>query len=144
MTGAIPHDDDDMKSLALCAWKEARGEGVYGMQAVMWVCVNRSQAPGFPKSLHDVIYGKNQFTSMSRPDDPQFNLAPPENDTSWLGALVVANQVLQGVLQDVTRGAQYYANLAAIDKGGWFDRHILGDPARHPVTATIGHHTFFG
>lgn len=139
----------DVQNLALVAWKEARGEGIDGCCAVMHVIVNRVGHPGFAATLHDVIYGRNQFTSMSVPSDPEFNLAPntPEsgalNDYIYAQCLSVAQSMLGGYLADETKGAHYYANLHEIEQGGWFERNIVSNPEGHPVTAIIGHHTFF-
>jgi N-acetylmuramoyl-L-alanine amidase len=137
----IAYDDNDKHSLALCAWKEARGQGLIGMRAVMCVIKNRVGKPGFAHTLHDVIYGKNQFTSMSVASDPEFNLEP--SGPVWPGAQLLASQVLDESLPDNTNGAHYYANLDTMDKGGWFERNILGQPGTHPLTATIGAHSFY-
>ena len=40
----MTYDQDDLDSIALCAWKEARGEGTPGMLAVMHVIYNRALA----------------------------------------------------------------------------------------------------
>lgn len=136
-------DENDIHSAALCAWKEARGEGPEGMEAVLCVLRNRVGAPGFGKTLHDVIYGKNQFTSMSVPSDPEFNLQPNENEQSWRIVLGYAEIMNNPNFQDVTNGAHYYANLHTMDKDGWFYRHIVVSPTEHPLTAQIGKHTFF-
>jgi spore germination cell wall hydrolase CwlJ-like protein len=139
-----PPDDADLHSLALVAWKEARGEGPSGISAVMHVIRNRVGRRGFGRTLHDCIYGKDQFASMSVPSDHEFNLKPRSNDTLFAACLVGAESILAGEGDDITKGAVFYANLANIDKGGWFARVILGHPQNYPVTATIGRHTFFG
>lgn len=136
-------DEHDIHSLALCVWKEARGEGCDGMKAVAHVIRNRVGVPGFAKNLHDVIYGKNQFTSMSVPSDPEFNLQPKSDDKLYAYCESMAPSILSSIDPDPTHGACYYANLKTMDKGGWFERHIVGDPANHPQTAQIGQHTFF-
>ena len=144
-------DESDIRSAALCAWKEARGEGNDGMCAVLHVLNNRTAAPGFAKTLHDVIYGKNQFTSMSVPSDPEFNLEPGADDESFGAALKMATEMFAvnalppGSIPstDPTRGAHYYANLHEIDSDGWFYKDIVLESHFHPVTAQIGKHTFF-
>jgi len=142
-------DQDDIHSAALCAWKEARGEGVDGMRAVLWVLKNRVGVPGFASKLHDVIYGKNQFTSMSVPSDPEFNLEPEDNDSMFAVAMQVATSLFDRETDDApeidpTRKAHYYANLHLVATDGWFYKDIVLDPYKqHPVTAQIGHHTFF-
>ncbi len=136
----VAYDDNDKHSLGLCAWKEARNQTIIGMRAVMSVILNRVGAPGFAHTLHDVIYGKNQFTSMSVPSDPEFNLEP--SGGMWDAAQALADQVLDGSLPDNTNGAHYYANLRTATSG-WFFDHIVSRPDEHPVTATIGAHTFY-
>jgi spore germination cell wall hydrolase CwlJ-like protein len=143
----MAYDDNDVHSLALCAWKEARGEGNLGCAAVMFVIFNRVGHPGFASSLHDVIYGKNQFTSMSVPSDPEFNLQPKDDDAIFTACLGCAHAVLgiDGTKVeggDVTKGAHYYANLHNCTSG-WFHDNIVLNTHNHPITAQIGRHTFF-
>jgi len=136
------YDDNDIQSAALCAWKEARGEGADGCAAVLHVLKNRVGSPGFAHDLHSVIYGKNQFTSMSVPSDPEFNLQPSPNDLIFASCVTAAREIFGGDCPDPTRGAHYYANLKNVTSG-WFFRNIVDNPAQHPVTAKIGRHTFF-
>lgn len=143
MSVSFTYDDDDLHNLALVGWKEARGEGSQGMQAVMCVCVNRVGASGFPATLHDVIFQKNAFSSMSRPSDPQYNLEPNPDDLSWRDAQQLALATLNESNSDITNGACYYANLATMDVNGWFARNIVANTDDHPQVATIGRHTFF-
>lgn len=136
------YDSTDVYNLALVTWKEARGEGIDGCRAVMHVIVNRVGTPGFAHTLHDVIYGKNQFTSMSVSSDPEFNLVPKAGDAIYAGCEHLAELVLAGNDTDITNGAHYYANLKNTTSG-WFFNHVVNDKVNHPVVATIGHHTFF-
>jgi N-acetylmuramoyl-L-alanine amidase len=132
----------DIENLALVTWKEARGEGSQGCRAVMHVIVNRVGTPGFAHTLHDIIYGKNQFTSMSVASDPEFNLVPNPNDVMYALCVSLAKKILAGQDTDITLGAHYYANLK-YTTSGWFFNHIVNDPINHPQTVVIGHHTFF-
>lgn len=149
----LKYDSNDVHSAALCAWKEARGDGTEAMCAVVWVLRNRVGFPGFAMNLHDVIYGKNQFTSMSVPSDPEFNLEPKTDDESWVYAQGAALKILNvstlpssenddPTMSDNTNGAHYYANLHTMQKGGWFARNIVLS-RNHPITAQIGKQTFF-
>jgi spore germination cell wall hydrolase CwlJ-like protein len=63
--GAYNYDKDDLNNAILCVWKEARGDGHMAMNAVAHVIFNRVGAAGFAKTLHEVIYGKVQFSSMN-------------------------------------------------------------------------------
>lgn len=142
------YDDNDIHSLALCAWKEARGEvQPVGCEAVMCVIFNRVGHPGFAHTLHDVIYGKNQFTSMSVPSDPEFNLQPAADDAAFANCMIGAKQLLAATpdaafVADPTHGAHYYANLHNCTSG-WFHDNIVLNTHDHPITAQIGRHTFF-
>lgn len=142
----MEYDDQDLHSMALCIWKEARGEGQPGMRAVAHVIKNRVGCPGFARTIHDVIYGKNQFTSMSVPSDPEFNLIPPPGDAQFSYAVSLCPSVLNASDPDLTDGAHYYEN-AATATSGWFGRVIagpdgLGTPD-HAFTEQIGKQKFY-
>ncbi len=117
------------------------------MNAVAHVIFNRIGASGFASSLHDVIYGKNQFSSMSISTDPEYNLAAPSvtdrQYPSYLAATDIVNAIVAGTHSDPTNGALYYANLTE-STSGWFFRHIVDDPVNHPLRATVGHQVFYG
>jgi spore germination cell wall hydrolase CwlJ-like protein len=140
------YDQDDLNNVILCVWKEARGDGYTGMHAVAHVIFNRVGAPGFGERLHDVIYGKNQFSSMSISTDPEYNLAAPvatdRQHPSYLDATNIVNAIVAGTASDPTNGALYYANLKE-STSGWFFLHIVNDPANHPLRATVGHQVFY-
>ena len=135
-------DATDLANLALCAWKEARGEGQAGMLAVMLVCRNRVGTPGFSRTLHGVIYSKNQFTSMSAPSDTEYNLAPAPGDPQFLYCTEMAPNVLSGSVTDITLGAHYYYNPATATSP-WFEVHIVDDVANHPFLVQIGKQRFY-
>lgn len=133
-------DQNDLICLALVAWREARGEGVTGCQAVMHVVLNRVGYSGFPRTLHDVIYEKNAFSSMSIPWDLNFFLEPKANDPVYASCKALAASIVGS--EDVTKNAHYYANLKKTTST-WFLQTVVGRPDLHPVTATIGNHTFY-
>jgi N-acetylmuramoyl-L-alanine amidase len=139
-------DQDDLNNAILCVWKEARGDGVTAMDAVAHVIFNRVGAPGFPDTLHEVIYGKNQFSSMSISTDPEYNLGAPQvtdrEYPSYQAATNIVNAIAAGTDSDPTNGALYYANLAE-STSGWFFRHVVNDPVNHPLRATVGHQVFY-
>lgn len=137
----MQYDQNDVHNLALVAWKEARNGGISSCYYVMHVICNRVAAPGFPKTIHDVIFQKNAFSSMTVPSDPEFSLQPPAQDPIWLACLVDAPNVLSGD-DDPTKGALYYANEANIQFNGWYARNIIGRPDLHPVTVVYGQHTY--
>ena len=140
------YDQDDLNNAILCVWKEARGDGHAAMNAVAHVIFNRVGASGFPNNLHDVIYGKNQFSSMSISTDPEYNLvAPGVTDPqypSYSDATNIVNAIVAGTDSDPTNGALYYANLKE-STSGWFFNHIVNDPDNHPLRATVGQQRFY-
>lgn len=136
----MEYDQNDLESLSLVAWKEARGDGADAMRAVMHVIVNRVKAEGFPKNLHDVIYQKNAFSSMTVPSDREFNLQPAEDDTQFAYCKTVAPDVLDGIDFDLTCGAVFYANEKTMTSG-WYKRNVI-DAGKHPVVAVIGKQIF--
>lgn len=144
----ISYDDNDIQSMALCVWREARGEGDIGMQAVGWVIRNRAANwyKGASGSIHSVVYGRNQFTSMSVPTDPEFNLIPDADDPQYVYCLNTCPDILSGALTDVTNGAYYYCNPKE-STSGWFSENISGPDGKgmpnHPLVAAIGNQLFY-
>jgi N-acetylmuramoyl-L-alanine amidase len=136
------YDQDEANSVALCAWKEARGDGLAAMRAVMHVIANRVSQLGFPKTVHDVVYQKNQFTSMSVTSDPEFNLQPSADDTQFAFCMDLVDLVLKGDNPDITNGACYYDNPKTATSE-WFERVIVSDTVNHPLTAVIGRQNFY-
>lgn len=139
-------DPIDLQNFALCVWKEARGQGAIGMRAVAHVIINRVGEEGFPTTLHDVIYQKNAFTSMSVPTDPEYNLVPVSDDPQYNYCLTMCDTIELPSNPDPTFGAHYYANLSEVTSG-WFVDVISGPDGQgapnHPFTAKIGSQSFF-
>lgn len=137
-------DADDLHSMALCAWREARGEGEDGMRAVLNVIRNRA-ASWYSHSrhpIHEAVYAKNQFSSMSIPNDQQFNLQPHLYDPEMGFCMQTARAILNGDDADPTKGALYYRNPRTATSI-WFQRAIVDKPNEHPHLATIGNHEFY-
>jgi len=105
------------------------------MNAVAHVIFNRGGAPGLARTLHEVIYGKNQFSSMSICIDPEYNLGAPSVTDREYASYVAATNIVKAVAErtdsDPTNGAMYCANLKE-STSGWFVRHIVNDPVSHP------------
>lgn len=122
---------------ALCIWREARGEGPLGMQAVAWVIWNRHIKWG--KTVYDVIMGPNQFTSMTVEKNPP---SPPPGDPQYNQAFQIVSGIQSGAVNDPTNGSCYYYNPTTADSP-WFVNHIVNDPENHPLMAKIGRQEFF-
>lgn len=131
----------DIDDLALCMYKEARSLGSQGMLSVGCVCRNRVGTPGFASTLHNVIYSRNQFTSMSVPSDPEFNLVPDPSDPNYVLALSLASGILDGSTPSNVGNAHYYEVEGTSNP--WFDRVIKGDPINHPFVCQVGTQLFF-
>ena len=136
------YDQNDVDLMALCAVREAEGEGLYGCFLVMQVIYNRVGKPGFGHTIHDVITGKNQFSSMSIPSDPRYSYHPSETNPILMGCRADAPNILVGTNDDPTHGAVYYANEATATSGWYFDNII--NSGNHLVTLKYGRHTFRG
>lgn len=120
--------------LALAMWREARGEDAAGMIAVG--CVIRNRVHDWHQSYHDVIVGKNQFSSISILGDVNTVLYPLENDAVF----GLAQDIVEGAQVDTTNGSHYYANEATM-ASEWYRKHIIEDVA-HPFTVIVGKQTF--
>jgi hypothetical protein len=144
----LNYNDNDISSMSLCIWREARGEGQNGMLAVANVIKNRANAweTKVSSPLHNVIYQKDQFSSMSVSTDPEYTLMPKDGDPQYAYAISICVPVLTGQLPDNTNGALYYGYLAACTSG-WFSANISGPDGKgteaHPLVATIGRQSFY-
>ena len=117
---------------ALCAWREARGEGRDGIRSVLHVIENRANAAG--KSWAEIIYAKWQFSSMTAPGDPQLNLAPKTPDPIFEECCELADTIFDDKDFDLTQGATHYF-ADSIPMPSW--------AASMTPTVKIGHQTFF-
>lgn len=104
---------DDTHLLALCIWREARGEGMLGRRGVGCVVRNRVNAGWLRNDTYQgVILHPYQFSSFNAPprthiSDANESLWPLDGDVNWMGCLAEANDVLAGC-DDVTNGAMFY------------------------------------
>jgi spore germination cell wall hydrolase CwlJ-like protein len=97
----------DMGILALCCWREARGEGLLGKRAVACVVRNRINADSFfGHDWHSVILKPYAFSSFNA-NDPNSDKWPEDSDQSFEDCCDVAQMVIDGA-EDVTNGALYY------------------------------------
>ena len=96
--------------LALNVYHEARSEPLQGQAAVAHVVLNRVASGRWPDDVCSVVhqgYEKGRFRCQftwycdGKPDEPTEILA-------WSKSVLVANQVLIGVVPDVTNGATHY------------------------------------
>lgn len=60
-----PLTDEEVELIALLTMAEAEGECEYGQRLVIDSVLNRMDSAHFPDTVHDVIYQKNQYSSMT-------------------------------------------------------------------------------
>lgn len=129
--------DYEIFLLALCAWREARGEPEEGLLAVMHAIRNR--VVFWHKSWFDVITGLNQFSSMGTAGDSQTVKWPMPGDPVFGKIQSLAAVVFNDADEDITFGAVYYWNPATAHSG-WFEKNVRD---KKTWVARIGHHDFY-
>ena len=122
--------------LARTIWGEARGEGHAGMVAVACVVRNRVRNPRWWGETWPTVCWRHAQFSCWNSADPNFHemRAVTEADPAYADALTIAAGIISGEIEDVTRNADAYADLAVCDPA-WFDAS--------KITVRIGRHTFF-
>lgn len=132
----MKYSQDDLSAVARTAWGEARGEGVKGLIAVTWVILNRfiKRPHEFGTSLYDVCHKHEQFDCWNEGDPNRGKcIAVDENEPMFSLALAIAQAVLDGKVQDPTKGATHYCVSTLNPK--W----SIG----HTPSAVIGHQKFY-
>jgi len=124
---------------AVCAWREARSEGLTGMRMVLGVLANRVHN-GWGDWI-TVITKRNQFSSMSVPGDSQLVLWPLNTDAFRL-LLIEAERFRSGQAEDPTNGAMYYENPKTATSQ-WFITNIRLNTKEHPEVARTDNHVFY-
>ena len=123
-------DDYNKSLLALTVWREARGEGQTGMQAVGCVIRNRVADSDWAR----VMSAKWQFSSLTAPGDPMLVQWPVYGDASWETAMQVSEGIYTNTLPDITHGATHYFNPSVV---------LPSWAASMTKVASIGHHDFY-
>lgn len=119
---AVGYKNIDTNLLARAVNAEARGEPYLGQVAVAAVILNRIGDPAFPKTVADIVYQPQAFSSVN---DGQINLPPSAS------AIRAAREAESGV--DPSKGAVFFFNPAKTrNKYIWSRPQIL----------QIGNHIF--
>lgn len=119
---AVGYKNTDTNLLAHIVNAEARGEPFDGQVAVAAVILNRLSDPAFPKTIADIIYQPQAFSSV---DDGQINLPPSAT------AIRAAQTAERG--SDPSDGAVFFFNPAKTT-----NRYIWS----RPEIKQIGNHIF--
>jgi spore germination cell wall hydrolase CwlJ-like protein len=132
--------DDFM--LALCIWREGRGQSKAALSGIAAVVRNRANQPGrWPNTIPGVILQHAQFSSFNStdPNSAKFPIPPsgahfsPFGDwQAWLDCL----EVVSGSPSDPTAGATNYESIEDPAK-----RPEWAEPSR--MTAQIGAFRFY-
>lgn len=96
--------------LALCIWREARGESLAAQQAVAWTIRNRTLKPGWwGRDWVTCVLLPFQYSSFNH-NDPNAVKWPIEADPAWADCLTAASQVFPDlpIIPDPTSGATSY------------------------------------
>ena len=118
----VGYKNIDTNLLARCVNAEARGEPYVGQVAVAAVILNRIADPAFPKTVADIIYQPQAFSSVN---DGQINLPPSPS------AIRAAQEAVSG--SDPSGGAVFFFNPAKTKNKYIWSR---------PEIKQIGNHIF--
>lgn len=98
----------DKDLLALCVWRESRGESYLAKLGVAYVIRNRaSQSKWWGKSIREVILKPYQFSSFNN-NDVNFDKFPDTYDPSFIECSNVATHALEGTEPDPTSNSTFY------------------------------------
>lgn len=131
-----PEDAYKVILLALCVWREARGEIVAAKYAVAFSIRNRVLHPSWwGDSWESVILKPFQYSSFNA-KDPNAVKFPVPADTSWQASVAAALAAFNSTCPDPTEGSTHY-----------FDRSLDASPPEWTVemihVIDIGNLRFF-
>src|ERR1044071_5970090 len=104
-----PIESWELSILALCVWREARGEPDNAKLGVAWTVVNRARKPGWwgGPDITWVITHPFQYSSFN-PNDPNATKFPQTTDESFKECLEAADGAHSSLYLDPTKGATHY------------------------------------
>jgi spore germination cell wall hydrolase CwlJ-like protein len=132
-----PYNDMDAADLlALCVWRESRGEPDAGKLGVAYSVINRVQRPcWWGNTIHTVVLKPYQYSSFN-PDDVNADLWPQDDDPSWKASQEAAQAAI-GNEPDPTEGATHYHATDIDFPKGW------GNIAEYQQTLLVSGHVFY-
>lgn len=104
-------------TLALCVWREARGESPLGQLLVAQTVENRVRDPRWPETYVGVITQPWQFSAFN-PSDPNALRFPTETDGVWPRCVAAAEAVLAAPQPFTT--ANHYVVDALRPRPAWY------------------------
>lgn len=118
--------------LALCVYREARGESELGKLLVAQTVINRATdtKQRWPRSIVGVITQRLQFSSFNK-SDPNVTVYPAEGDAAWAQCVAAAEKALTADTP-VTLANHYHSTAI---KPRWADST--------KITETEGNHIFY-
>ena len=120
--------------LALAIWREARGEGEEGMQAVGCVLRNNLKGQLTIEAWSNILLHPFFISSLTAINDPEERKWPQIDDKQFEDAYHLAVGIYGNTIPDNTNGATHYFNPSV----------ILPDWAKKMAkVCTIGHHDFY-
>ena len=134
-------DIQDLISLGLNVYYEARGEPLQGQQAVALVTLNRTRESRWPDTVHEVVWqdtkpnvvGGEQYSWTIQHTNVDAAVNAVRNPVKFRECMCVAADVLAGKVEDFTGGANHY----------YADTIPMPQWARNMTTTLIiGHHRF--
>lgn len=109
----------DAQLLALCCWREARGESMDGKLAQCWSVKNRILHPAWwGHDWSTVILKPWQYSSFNA-NDPNAEKWPSEADPSWGQCQEAAETVILDKISDPTNGATHYYDISITFPKAW-------------------------
>lgn len=132
-----PNDPvDEITALALNMYFEARGDGdtleerLQSMQMVGEVTLNRVDSENYPDSICEVVYQENQFSWTTRRNKI------PSDVESWMLAVNLAEDLLDGSADYFNNGATHFINPSAVSR-------VPGWTRRLERVGKVGSHVFY-
>lgn len=122
--------------LALCVYREARGESPLGKAMVAQTILNRANDAKnrWPKTVTGVIVQPLQFSSFNK-SDPNVTVFPAEADPAWTECVSAAERALHAATP--LTPANHYLTVDLFNSPG---RPKWADPSK--VITTEDHHVF--
>ena len=119
--------------LALCNWREARGESLDAKTAQAWTVRNRVMNPGWwGNDWVSVILHFEQYSAFNA-NDPNATKWPSTTDRAWVDCLTAAGIAWAATSDDPTAGSTHY-----------FDKSLDMHPPTWATDGSMTHVTDIG